>query len=94
MKMLLKVKDVPYMGKITKKTGDKQYEVRDKVVIYSENCDKPINELKALPGTRLLISTDPAYSFAIVSVPDTLEVLWEVSPNELKQYLYDMEIHQ
>lgn len=95
MKLLIEIGKLPIGSRITKRTGDKVYEVRDKIVIYSEEgCSKPINELKSSPGTKLLISTDPQYSFAIVAVPDTMEVLWEISEDELRNYLDDMESHQ
>lgn len=95
MKLLIEIGKVPIGSKITKRTGDKIYEVCDKISIYSDEAVvKPVNELKASPGTKLLISTDPQYSFAIVAVPDTLEVLWEVSEDELRSYLDDMESHQ
>lgn len=95
MKILIPVGDVPIGSKITKKTGEKIYEVRDRIIIYSEKeCPKPINELNASEGTRFLLSTDSQYSFAIVAVPETLEVLWELSNDRLRQYLYDIESHQ
>ncbi len=95
MKLLIEIGKVPIGSKITKRTGEKVYEVRDRIVIYSEEgCTKPINELKASPGTKLIVSADPQYSFAIVAVSDTLEVLWEVSEDRLRQYLDDMESHQ
>ena len=95
MKLLIEIGKVPIGSKITKRTGEKIYEVRDKIPIYSEKETlKLTNELKASPGTKLLISTDPQYAFAIAAVPDTLEVLWEVSADELRSYLDDMESHQ
>jgi hypothetical protein len=92
MKLLIEIGKVPVGSKITKRTGEKIYEVRDKVSIYSEKeTSKLTNELVASTGTKLIVSIDPQYSFAIASVPDTLEVLWEVSKDELRNYLDDME---
>lgn len=89
MKLLIKVGDVPIGVKVTKRSGEKIYEVRDKIVIYAEDgVNKPSNEITASPGTRLLVSVDPAYSFAIVAVPETLEVLWEMSSYELQSFLF------
>lgn len=95
MKLLIEIGKVPIGSRITKRTGEKFYEVRDKIPIYSEKeTFKLTNELKAAPGTKLLISTDPQYAFAIVAVPDSLEVIWEVSEDRLRQYLDDIESHQ
>lgn len=95
MKLLIKIGEIPIGSKITKRTGEKIYEVRDKIVIYAEEgCVKPLNEIKASPGTKLLVSTDPQYSFAIVVVPDTLEVVWELTDDELKEFLFQRESHQ
>ncbi len=86
MKILLPIKEIPVLSKVTKRTGDKVYEVRDKIPIYGE-CDKPLNEIAASPGTRLLVANGPHNSFAIVAVPDTLEVMWDVSETELIEYI-------
>jgi hypothetical protein len=90
MKILLPISEIPTFSKVTKRTGDKVYEVRDKIPIYGD-CDKPMNEILASPGTRLLVSNGPNNSFAIVAVPETLEVLWEVTRDVLEQYLNDIE---
>lgn len=95
MKLLIEIGKVPIGSKITKRTGDKIYEVRDKIPIYSEKETlKLTNEVKAAQGTKLLIAIDPQYAFAIAAVPDTLEVLWEVSENRLRQYLDEIEDNQ
>lgn len=95
MKLLIEIGKVPIGSKITKRTGDKIYEVRDKIPIYSEKETlKLTNEVKAAPGTKLLIAIDPQYAFAIAAVPDTLEVLWEVPEDRLRQYLDEIEDDQ
>lgn len=95
MKLLIEIGKVPIGAKVTKRTGEKIYEVRDKIPIYSDKeVVKLTKELRTAPGARFLISIDPQYSFAIVTVPDTLEVIWEVSEDRLRQYLDDMESHQ
>lgn len=93
MKLLIEIGKVPIGSKITKRTGEKIYEVRDKILIYGgENCNHP--ELKVSPGTKLIVTSDARYSFAVEVVPDTLEIVWEVSEDRLRQYLDDMEDHQ
>ena len=93
MKLLIEIGNVPIGSRITKRTGEKVYEVRDKIRIYGgERCDHP--ELKVSPGTKLIVTNDTRYSFAVEVVPDTLEVIWEVSEDRLRQYLDDNESHQ
>ena len=92
MKILIKVKDLPEESIVTKKTGMKQYQVRDKVNIYSEDgCKFPLEELKAPVGGRFLVSIDPKYSFGIAVVPNNLEILWEASPDELQMFLENQQ---
>ena len=89
MRVLIEIGKIPIGSKVTKRTGEKLYEVRDKISIYAEEgCAKPLNEINASPGTKLLVSTDPQYSFAILAVPDTLEVIWHAENYALEQMLY------
>lgn len=93
MKLLIPVGEIPIGTKVTKRTGEKIYEVRDKILVYGgEGCKHP--ELKVTPGTKLIVSIDPRYPFSVEAVPDTLEVIWEVSPDDLRRFLYDQESHQ
>ena len=91
MKLLITVGEVPIGTKITKKTGEKIYEIRDKIFVYGgEGCSNH-PELKVSPGTRLLVAVDPRYSFSVEAVPATLEIVWEVDKNTLRNFLSERE---
>jgi len=87
MKLLIPISEVPTYSKVTKRTGDKLYEVRDSFTIFGVD-QKSNREIKADSGTRLLISVD---SISISSVPNDLEVLWEASPDELQMFLENQQ---
>ncbi len=88
MKLLLPVKDVPLGSFITKRTGEKQYMVQDKITIYAENKEDR-QEIKAEGDSRFLVA-----GTHITAVSGDLEVLWETDAHYLYQFIYDKYISE
>ena len=84
MKVLMPVSEVPIGSTITKKTGEKEYTVREKIRIFGDNTHQ--KEICADDNTRFLISDNGDIN---VISGDT-EVLWLVTSEKLYQYLYEI----
>jgi len=87
MKVLIAASEIPVGGKVTKKTGEKVYTIRDDIKIYGKTGPEQtetLRELRADRETRFMVSED--CSINIIS-GDT-ELLWHVDAEELYRYLY------
>jgi hypothetical protein len=88
MKVILPVRDVPLGLFVTKKTGEKQYVVMDKIAIHGETKSE-YREIKADGDSRFLVT-----GTNIAAVSGDLEVLWETDPSYLYQFIYDKYISE
>ena len=84
MKVLLPAKDIPIGSIVTRPTGEKKYELRDKIEV------SPHQKIEADPNTRFLVGKD--MSFIICAISGESELAWEVSPEELYNFIYDKYI--
>lgn len=81
MKLLIKPSLIPNGSKVTKKTGNKEYILRDRITVYNE---------KGLPttipysmGVKFMVDN----SGNIQTVSDNVELVWLVDEEELRDYL-------
>jgi len=80
------LRDIPIGSKVSKKTGDKIYTIRDQIKIYGgQDLTK---EIKVSEGTRFLV----AENGDIQVVDGNLEFLWHVEYHTLFSFL-DMKIN-
>jgi hypothetical protein len=85
MKVILPVYEIPIGSTVTKITGDKEYIIKDKIIVYGDpNLTK---ELKSDDSTRFLVSKNGDLNISVISWDK--EMLWNVSDEELYRYLYD-----
>jgi len=88
MKVLLSIKDIPVDSTVCKKTGEKEYLLKNSIVFYDENGKK--NEIVSADGTKFLISKTDGSKINIVS--GETEMLWFVSEDDLLEYLNNKQI--
>lgn len=87
MKLLIELGRVPEGSSITKKTGTKQYTVKDEIRIYVN--EKEYQIIKANQGCRLLIDHQGLSHSAMSS---DVEVVWEVDRDDLVYMINNNEI--
>lgn len=80
------VQDIPLGSTVTKKTGEKEYTLRDDIKIWGSTQEQTENlrELKADDGTRFLISKNGDISI----ISGETEMLWHVDNQTLYNFLY------
>jgi hypothetical protein len=81
-KMIVPVGDVSDGYIVTKIRGVKKYRVKRSIEVYSEDGSK--QTIKAELGCVFLVSTE--MGFSILAVSKDLEVVWELTYSELKNY--------
>ena len=79
MKVLLKVEEIPLGSTVVKRTGSVPYILRDRVAIGGDHPQEVI----AGPGTKFLFGDHGN----ITTVADRVEMLWEVSADDLILWL-------
>lgn len=87
MKVLIEAKEIPVGGIVTKKTGEKQYIIRDDIKIYGSTGPEQtetLRELRADRDTRFMVSEDCTINI----ISGNTELLWHVDAEELYRYLY------
>lgn len=90
MKLILEAKSIPVGSTVTKKTGEKEYTIRDDIKIYgstSPEQKETLRELKADAGTRFMVSNDGNINI----IQGDLELIWHVEPNVLYDWLSDLK---
>lgn len=86
MKVILHVREIPIGAVVTKITGQKRYIVKDKIQIFG---DPSRREIKADDNTRFLYAEN-----GISCVSGDLEVVWELTDDQLSQFLFEKQSHQ
>ena len=79
--VLLPAMDIPLDSTVTKRTGEKEYTLRDRLRIYGE--ENSPKEIKAADGSRFLVSENGDANV----VSGTTKLLWHVEEEELIYYL-------
>ena len=91
MKMIIPLGDVPEGSTVTKRTGSKEYRVRDTFSIWgAPKGDEPKDkqEFHAGEGARFLVPDDGGDVNALGS---DIEVVWIVTREDLEAYLAGLE---
>lgn len=79
--VLLEAGEIPLGSEVTKRTGEKRYILRDKVVIYLGDGVK--QEIKAMDGALFLTHNNGDVS----ALPATTRLLWWTDRNTLADFL-------
>jgi hypothetical protein len=82
MKLLIPIKDVPEGERVTKKTGEKLYTVRDRIRIFSDDVNVR-KEIKADDGVRFLVNDNGDVN----AVDAKSEYIWYVDVDTAAQWL-------
>jgi hypothetical protein len=80
-KLILAAEFIPLESKVTKKTGQKPYTLRDKLRIFNENHTQ--QEVKATDGARFLVSENGDANV----VSGSTELLWHIDARSLRDYI-------
>lgn len=86
MKVLLSAREIPFEATVTKRTGEKKYTLKETVRVYGDTKERH-QEIKTDSDTRFLMAQDMSPAIAAISA-DT-ELIWEVSPNQLYDWIYE-----
>ena len=86
IKVVLMAKNIPLGTMVTKKTGEKVYELNNKMTIYhskvgGQECKTP-TVVSCEPGTVFLLSQG-----SINSIPDTVELCWHTTYRDMYAFL-------
>lgn len=90
MRIIAKVKELPNSAIITKVTGEKRYQLHDKLNIFRGGS--PDIKIQIGPGVYFLIPIDMALN-GIMAVSEDFEVSWEVDDLSLYNWL-DKRLHK
>lgn len=86
MKVILEAQDVPLGSTVTKKTGEKEYRITDRIKIFGENISQ--KEIIADDGTRFLVAD--VGNVNVIS--GRTELVWHIDDDDLYHYL-DLKIN-
>lgn len=81
MKILMPARDIPLEATVTKRGGEKEYVLRDRLRIFGED-GKP-KELRAEEGTRLLVASNGDANV----VAGNTELIWQADEDEVRMLL-------
>lgn len=84
MKVILPISEVPHGAIVTKPTGEKRYEVADKINIFG-NANVAL-KVEQPDNVRFMIPVDMSMSGFMAVTPD-YSVAWEISEEDLYSYL-------
>ena len=85
MKVLLPARLIPCESKVTKRSGEKTYIVKEKIPFYNGGPQYP--EIKATDGVKFLVSEN-----CINVVDAETELLWHVDVNTLGRFLQSFDL--
>lgn len=77
----MQAQEIPLGSKVTKKTGEKEYRITDRIKIYGDAIAQ--KELCADDGTRFLISDVGNVNI----IAGNSEIVWIVSDDDLLSYM-------
>ena len=75
---------IPIGSTVTKRTGEKPYNLRDKITIYSE----PKQEIHAGNQARFLVNPETGDASLVAM---TTELFWSASESQLRSFLNDLD---
>ncbi len=81
IKIILPICEVPLYAIVTKITGEKRYQVEDRISIYGDAT------FTVADGKQVRFLFPKEMSNAIIAAPYDYEVLWEVDEYELEKWL-------
>lgn len=85
IKVILPASEIPLNSIITKRTGQKQYTIKDEILVYD---NKGIHKkIKCENGSRFIFSKDGTINV----IDSTMELCWLAENYELVKYLDEHE---
>lgn len=84
LKIILPAGEIPLGSTVTKKTGTKEYLLKDRLRVFGETGDR--REIVAQPGCVFLVSEGDANA-----IPSTTEMLWTCQDWQLERWLHPPE---
>lgn len=87
LKVILPANQIPLNSTVTKINGSAVYTLTNTIKIFSEDSGTD-RDVKAEEGVLFMIGRDRQ----ITAVSDDKELLWNVSSDELKQWIEEQEV--
>jgi hypothetical protein len=86
-KLILSANEIPFGSTVTKKTGEKKYTLREKIVVYNGSKIIAPMEIKAEPGVAFIVSENGDVN----AIEDSTELVWLAEREDIIHRLSDAE---
>lgn len=82
IKVILQAKHIPLDSKVTKRTGEKIYTLRNRIRVFNETG--AVQEIKAQEDARFIVAENGDTN----AIDGACELVWHADPDMLQDFLY------